>query len=71
MGSLSTNNAERDDGAPDLTNVSHELVVVVCNHGYTDDVMDVARSAGAGGGTVLHAKGTGGFAVLDEMPGRV
>ena len=54
-----TNNAERDDGAPDLTNISHELVVVVCNHGYTDDVMDVARSAGAGGGTVLHAKGTG------------
>ena len=54
-----TNNAEHDDGAPDLTNVTHELVIVVCNHGCTDDVMDVARSAGAGGGTVLHAKGTG------------
>ena len=37
----------------------HELIVVVANSGYTDDVMDVARQAGAGGGTVIHAKGTG------------
>ena len=27
---------------------------------YSDFVMDAARAAGAGGGTVLHAKGTGG-----------
>ena len=54
-----TNNTEQDDGAPDLANITHELVIVICNHGCTDDVMDVARAAGAGGGTVLHAKGTG------------
>ena len=54
-----TNNTDRDDGAPDLSNITHELVMVICNHGFTDDVMDVARSIGAGGGTVLHAKGTG------------
>ena len=29
------------------------------NEGYSDAVMDAARSAGAGGGTVLHARGTG------------
>ena len=39
---------------------SHELIMVIMNEGYSDTVMDAARSAGAGGGTVLHAKGTGG-----------
>ncbi len=36
-----------------------ELIVAVCNKGYTEDVMEAARAKGAGGGTVLHAKGTG------------
>ena len=38
---------------------NHELIVVILNEGYADLVMDAARAAGAGGGTVLHAKGTG------------
>ena len=33
---------------------SHELIMVIMNEGYSDTVMDAARSAGAGGGTVLH-----------------
>ena len=37
----------------------HELIVVILNEGYSDYVMAAARAAGAGGGTVLHAKGTG------------
>lgn len=37
----------------------HELIIVILNEGYADPVMDAARAAGAGGGTVLHAKGTG------------
>ena len=37
---------------------NHELIVVILNEGYADLVMDAARAAGAGGGTVLHAKGT-------------
>ena len=37
----------------------HELIIVILNEGYSDTVMDAARSAGATGGTVLHAKGTG------------
>lgn len=36
-----------------------ELIIAICNKGHTEDVMEVARAAGAGGGTVLHAKGTG------------
>ena len=37
----------------------HELIIAILNEGYSDLVMDAARSAGAGGGPVLHAKGTG------------
>lgn len=37
----------------------YELILTVFNKGYTDMVMDAARNAGAGGGTVIHAKGTG------------
>ena len=46
-------------GAP-RRDFEHELLIVILNEGYSDFVMDAARAAGAGGGTVLHAKGTGG-----------
>ena len=37
----------------------HELIYVILNEGCSDLVMAAARSAGATGGTVLSAKGTG------------
>ena len=40
-----------------------ELIVAIYQKGYTDLVMDAARSAGAGGGTAIRAKGTGGKSV--------
>ena len=46
-------------GGKPAMDFSHELIMVIMNEGYSDTVMDAARSAGAGGGTVLHAKGTG------------
>ena len=39
--------------------MTHELIVVITKQGYTDQVMDAARAAGATGGTTVHAKGTG------------
>ena len=39
--------------------ITHDLIVVITNQGYTDLVMDAAREAGATGGTAIHAKGTG------------
>ena len=42
-----------------LKNTDHELIVAIAEHGYTEMVMDAAREAGAYGGTVIHAKGTG------------
>ena len=34
------------------------MITVIVNKGYADDVMAAARSAGAGGGTVVSARGT-------------
>ena len=42
-----------------LKNTDHHLIIVITEPGYTNMVMDAARSAGAYGGTVIHAKGTG------------
>ena len=42
-----------------LKNTVHDLIIVIAEQGYTNMIMDAARSAGAYGGTVVHAKGTG------------
>ncbi|MBO5425860.1 MAG: P-II family nitrogen regulator [Lachnospiraceae bacterium] len=42
-----------------LKNTTHDLIVVIAELGYTNLIMDAARKAGAYGGTVIHAKGTG------------
>ena len=42
-----------------LKDTAHELIIVIANRGYIELVMDAARGAGAYGGTVLQAKGTG------------
>jgi len=52
----------------------HELIFVIANEGYSDLIMDAARGAGAAGGTVIKAKGTGaeytekffGFSIASE-----
>ncbi len=45
-------------GKPDMK-FEYELIVVILNEGYSDSVMDAARSAGATGGTLIHTKGAG------------
>ena len=42
-----------------LKNTTHDLIMVIAEQGYTNLIMDAARAAGAHGGTVIHAKGTG------------
>ena len=42
-----------------LKDTKYELLAVIANQGYTEQIMDAARAVGAGGGTVIHAKGTG------------
>lgn len=42
-----------------LKDTKFELLVIIANQGYTELIMDAARKMQAGGGTVIHAKGTG------------
>ena len=42
-----------------MKDTTMELLIIVSNQGHNDMVMDAARAAGAYGGTVLHARGTG------------
>lgn len=43
-----------------MTNtITHSLLMVTINQGYSEDVMAAAKSAGATGGTVMHARRTG------------
>lgn len=36
----------------------YEMIMCIVNAGYSASVMDAAQEAGAGGGTVIHARGT-------------
>lgn len=42
-----------------LKDTKRELIIAICEQGYSETVMDAARECGAGGGTIIHAKGTG------------
>ena len=42
-----------------MTGTERELLIIISNQGYNEMVMDAARAAGAHGGTVIHARGTG------------
>ncbi len=42
-------------------NTEKELIVIITNRSATDLVIDAAREGGAGGGTVINAKGTAGL----------
>ena len=46
-------------GDVDMANeMERDLITVIINKGYADDAMAAARKAGAGGGTVINARGT-------------
>ena len=67
-------NDETKNEVKSMSECTTELIVIICAKGHTDEVMDAARGAGAGGGTVVHAKGTGsqytdkffGLSIADE-----
>ncbi len=47
-----TTPASRDD-------LNHDCLLVVVNRGFAENVVDVARQAGATGATIIHGRGTG------------
>lgn len=68
-----TGKMQTEPGKPEMS-FEYELIYVILNEGFTDAVMDAARTAGARGGTVISAKGTGvkttekfmGFSLANE-----
>jgi nitrogen regulatory protein PII len=54
---------DNEKGAAKMENIekkdNYEVVTVIVNDGFTDLVMDAAKKAGARGGTILTARGTG------------
>jgi nitrogen regulatory protein PII len=48
-------------------NTEYSLIMTIVNRGYAELVMDAAREAGASGGTVLYARGTGAHATEKFM----
>ncbi|MBO4507044.1 MAG: transcriptional regulator [Spirochaetaceae bacterium] len=48
-----------DDNMVDAANTNaYEMINIIVNKGYAEDAMAAARKAGAGGGTILSARGT-------------
>ena len=41
-----------------MKNYNHEVIFCIVNAGFSDAVMDAAKEFGAGGGTVIRARGT-------------
>lgn len=49
--------AEKEDTME--SNAAYDLILTVADRGFTDEIMEAARSAKAGGGTALHARQVG------------
>ena len=56
-GTVRGGEAEKEE--PMESNIAYDLIVTVANRGFTDEIMEAARSAKAAGGTVLHARRVG------------
>lgn len=50
--------AEEKNGGSKMNQCNHEVINVIVNKGYAEDAMAAARRAGAGGGTIISARGT-------------
>jgi len=46
-----------DEGVNMTNEHSHDLIISFVNYGYSDELMNTARAAGATGGTVINARG--------------
>lgn len=48
-----------ESGLEKPADAAHDLILSVINLGYSDELMDAAREAGARGGTIVHARRSG------------
>ncbi len=58
MGDLEEQNEETSEGKERsvMTERNYALITAIVNQGYSEEVMNAARSAGARGGTVIHSR---------------
>ena len=54
----SSNNPQSENEEKGETMNNYEMINVIVNKGYAEDAMAAARKAGAGGGTIIGARGT-------------
>lgn len=52
----------------DMADAKYSLIAAILNQGYSEDAMEVAREAGAGGGTVVHSRQIGSKETM-SIPG--
>lgn len=55
---LFNTNAEHEKEKP-MSGTEHQLIIIISSQGYAEEIMAEARKAGATGGTIIHARGTG------------
>jgi nitrogen regulatory protein PII len=48
---------QKSEGENMANNYSHDLIISIVNQGFSDELMNTAREAGATGGTVIHSRG--------------
>ena len=61
--------ADDENGEQEMKEqAKYNLIMIIANRGYSDEVMDAARVGGASGGTILHARG-GGAAGMEKFFG--
>lgn len=41
-----------------MSSFKHELIIIISNQGFTEEIMETAKLNGARGGTVIHGRGT-------------
>ena len=54
-----TANSHQGKGENTMAGRTHTLIAAIVNRGFSGEVMDAARTAGAGGGTVIHSRSIG------------
>jgi len=41
-----------------MESLKYELIIIISNKGFADEIMDTAKEHGARGGTIIHGRGT-------------
>ena len=57
-GNIKENEVSETKGGRSMAAGTYQMINVIVNKGYAEDAMEAARKAGAGGGTIIGARGT-------------